>query len=479
MDHVYTSTKTHRERGLAVCESPLDHHLSPALRQPEVQRDEQDMPEAHTSNRERPTYSQVYRAYETNRSTLLQTREDLEKVVAVARARERELLVERDNARLLQEQLHVLTVKLAERENALRQEREKRLAAEDLLAKRTVELDAANALLPAAESITDSHIIELVQSVNYEVAQTATLLADAYEGRPRIKPSTRLLASLHPNALANIEECGAGRILQQHTQVDPTTALQIGLQATLVDIARIFLSTEAFSQFAGFDSVLQILKANEQDHVARHWYSLTHKYARQGMSDITDKELAGRIAMYLSEAIVLAGYEPTFEIQANAARVLSMAETQLVDIGRLLLDLDTILGEKVAKGWMESTTCRNGVPFEPGCMEAAFQGEVVLGEADVVCTTAFELVTCHAQVSLNFRMCPNINFAYRFASEKERRRDARRKRELSEPAWRARSCQGCGRRAGTAAASSRSGYAAAILLPPAMRAVHIETSIPL
>lgn len=220
-----------------------------------------DMSESRRAGRrEEPSYDRVWRAYENNLEAYLRTKEELDEVVARLQRRDQELAAERQHAKIQEEQLQSLRAKLTERDNTLRSEQERRIAAEDLLAKRSAELDAANALLPAPESVTEAYIIELVQELNYEVAQAATTLSETYKGLPRVKPSRSVLASLYPDVVGYIEECGAARILYQRTSVDPTTALQIGLQATLIDIARILLSSETFSDFAGFDSVLRAMK---------------------------------------------------------------------------------------------------------------------------------------------------------------------------------------------------------------------------
>lgn len=199
--------------------------------------------------------------YERKKEQLGECAAELDQSRLAYDALKRELRIERDKSQKLALQRDELNIKLSESSNNLESERRLRTAADDLLSKRSAELDATKALLPATESITDTRIVDLFRDLNYEIAQSATTLAEAYEDATR---HTRTSVKIQPDVKACFEACGALPLLRlpPKSAVDPTTALQIGFQAALVTFTQAFLDGGVYQNAQGVKLILVALKDN-------------------------------------------------------------------------------------------------------------------------------------------------------------------------------------------------------------------------
>ncbi|VDB90857.1 unnamed protein product [Peniophora sp. CBMAI 1063] len=376
--------------------SPIAMEVVPSAASEEVHDDPSRYtraPGARTRTGSQPARLTLREKYERKGKKLVECAAELEQARLACDAYKRELRVERDKSQRLAIQRDDLNIKLSESTNSLESERRLRADAEDLLAKRSAELDATTALLPTTESITDTRIVGLFRDLNYELAQSATTVAEAYEGITR---RTRGPPGVQASLKSRLEACGALPLLKPSSKstVDPTTALQIGLQAILIDFARTFLIDDVYQNAQGLKPILAALKNNEQELVASRWSSLAHQYARntaEGQSQ--PQQLSRRLADALGEALMVAGYE-TGEGASASARgdlVLLKVEDTLLGVARLLLELDVILGEKVSVGWMESIVVPHGESFQKDSMDAAFQGDGPSKSEKVVCSTALGL----------------------------------------------------------------------------------------
>lgn len=100
------------------------------------------------------------------------------------------------------------------------------------------------------------------------------------------------------------------------------------------------------------------------------------------------------MASLLGDALAVSGYNDGVAdspASTSSERVLAKAQDPLLGMARLLIELDIILGEKVAVGWMEGFAVAPGAPFRKEVMEAAFQGDKSTGKERVICCTALGL----------------------------------------------------------------------------------------
>lgn len=120
---------------------------------------------------------------------------------------------------------------------------------------------------------------------------------------------------------------------------------------------------------------------------------MAHQYARNATTNRSEQQLSRRLACLLGDALAVAGCEAGKDSSESirADTVLSKAEDPLIGVARLLLELDVILGEKVAVGWMESFAAAHGESFRKETMDAAFQGDGPSKKERVVCSTALGL----------------------------------------------------------------------------------------
>ncbi|KZV77326.1 hypothetical protein PENSPDRAFT_730623 [Peniophora sp. CONT] len=359
--------------------------LQGLIGQSQIATDEESNMSEHRITR--VTFGQLWARYQHKRELLIDANEEVERLAGDLQARERALSAERERGQDLAQQLEAMRVTLAERDNALEHAQRTQAAAEALLLKRTIELDAAHALLPAAETVTDTQIIDLVGELNFEIAQMATVLSEAYEDVPQSRP--RHTTASMSDALRSLQTCGAIAILQRKSVVDRTTALQIGLQAALVEYVRSFMGGSALSgAVSDAKGLLAAIKFSEPEGVAVKWSALTHKYARATAQTHVEQEVATRLADFLGNTLFIAGYEAT---SGRKESMMTNVREQLFGLASLIIKLDVIVGEQIPVGWMEDYVVVPGVPFRDRMMDVAFQDEATSEEGVVLCSTALGL----------------------------------------------------------------------------------------
>lgn len=136
----------------------------------------------------------------------------------------------RENARM--------SAALAERDRVCQHAQRERDEMSTLLSQRSAELEAAQGFLPSTESIADTEVIQMVDALNYEIAQTATTLADSFEGVTR--QLQRPPQQEHDSIVKSYERRfgrGVARLLLSAQVADPVLCLQFALQDRLTRLA--------------------------------------------------------------------------------------------------------------------------------------------------------------------------------------------------------------------------------------------------
>ncbi|KZV77360.1 hypothetical protein PENSPDRAFT_747090 [Peniophora sp. CONT] len=296
----------------------------------------------------------------------------------VSQARDVEVAALRQELEESRREREKLATELAERDRALRHVLQERDGLSKLLASRTAELDAAQAFLPGADTITDTHAIGLVQALNYEISQAATVLADSFEGEVRHLPiSDELSVALAPSV--KIIGKSITKTLSSPGE-DHMLSLQIGLQASLVRFSKIEINRWSFgarSSFAAtFASIKDAVKDAEPEHIAVRWSALSQKYAQVALDgDIEAEDIATLLAQQWADAVSLAGYCGDLTAADTTTLVESRAGSQLIDVAKLILELNKVFGQKVLRGWMYCIAARSNEVYDPVTMEMDFQGE--------------------------------------------------------------------------------------------------------
>jgi hypothetical protein len=148
-------------------------------------------------------------------------------------------------------QLQIRVVEGAHRDQA---------AMADMLAKRTAELEAARSFFPQAESVTDTRVVELVQELNYEIAQTAACLAEAYD---HVERRHTHIASCTASTGVPLQDLVGQRFIDMlqitHPLLDPTDILQAAIQACLASLAVIAIHDWSFCKALELDDMFDKL----------------------------------------------------------------------------------------------------------------------------------------------------------------------------------------------------------------------------
>ncbi|VDB95853.1 unnamed protein product [Peniophora sp. CBMAI 1063] len=269
---------------------------------------------------------------------------------------------------------------VGERDRALRHVTQERDSFAKLLASRTAELDAAQAFLPAADSVTDTHAIELVQALNYEISQAATVLVESLDDESRRLPISE---KLYVAVCSSVKVVGQPIVdLLGSSSEDPMLSLQIGFQAVLVQMAKLEINCWSHriltSDASKLDVIKEAMAKKEPEHVAVRWSALSHKYAKEAIDkQFGADELAARLARQWADAVTLAGYNGDLSSREKSKSVTAKVGPQLLEVAKLILQLNVVLGQTVLRGWMYCTGARAGEDYDPFTMEMDFQSEDV------------------------------------------------------------------------------------------------------
>lgn len=195
------------------------------------------------SNKERQSMEAVSQDREAE---LQKVRKQLEKQISINKATEQER--------------NKLALELENCKKALGHAQKDHQDTNELLSRRTIELDAAQTFLETPELVSEAVTVELAQALNYEIAQIATALAESYEEILPRKPPQAVIGSIHPVSLNFLNASGAMSVLQNLRASDPVTSLQIGLQGYLAFLAVKYIQAWAFTAPDIFTETLDALR---------------------------------------------------------------------------------------------------------------------------------------------------------------------------------------------------------------------------
>ncbi|KZV77358.1 hypothetical protein PENSPDRAFT_660569 [Peniophora sp. CONT] len=345
----------------------------------------------HRVGEARALYVQLEASTEEKQPSTQDSASDLKEEIAALR--EDLDSARRENARM--------SAALADRERACQHAQRERDDMVKLLSQRSAELDAAQAFLPSTESITDTEVIQLLDSLNYEIVQAATSLSDSFEG------ATKQLQLPPPRELDSVKKSyerrfgrGIARLLLSIDAADPVLCLQLALQGRLTDLASGCVHQWCF---ANSESTVALRRAsdalieNEPQHIAVRWSGLARKYVRvSNDSRITAQALAGVLAEHWADVLSSAGFGTEGDVAYRKSLVLARCGKHLEDVAKLILELNDAVGQKVTRGWMRCLLADDGAPFDASTMEADIQEtrESKQGETlkyTVLCTTGLGL----------------------------------------------------------------------------------------
>ncbi|KAI0031108.1 hypothetical protein K488DRAFT_87112 [Vararia minispora EC-137] len=251
------------------------------------------------------------------------------------------------------------------------------LDAEKLLARRTTELDAAQNFLPVVDAVTDTHVVGLVQDLNYEIVQVASALAETYGDFPRAGPVSCPFNSA-PSMIRRTRVIEVADILSRLHPDDTTTNLQIILQAFIVNLAASVISSWRFGEPTGLSEIFLGLRAEGK---------------KTDKSDV-QRKLTNALAYDIAYAMVFARYEDGPDFGTLKSAVLSQVKRQLNEVVRLVLELNLTIGQRVCDGWMEVDCVAFGKVFDPEEMEVTYGTPITRDVAEetkqVLCTTSLE-----------------------------------------------------------------------------------------
>lgn len=124
------------------------------------------------------------------------------------------------------------------------------------------------------------------------------------------------------------------------------------------------------------------------------WSVLGRIYARASLDeDIEPKEIATRLTDQWADAVALAGFCSELSLGQISDLVAERAGEAIHDVSKLVLELNTLLGQSITQGWLSCVTARPGETYDDNVMNADYQEEAFGsgGKWRVIGTTALGL----------------------------------------------------------------------------------------
>ncbi|KAE9390768.1 hypothetical protein BT96DRAFT_925684, partial [Gymnopus androsaceus JB14] len=175
-----------------------------------------------------------------------------------------------------------------------------------LLGVRTSELKVAEAFLSRSDRYAGADIMKMIETLNSEIHQTASIMADVFSP-DLLRPGSETDEPGVHEAVTHTEEIlgeGMTKILQTFNHQEDSVILQIAFQASMCAFTEWIMDSWCYHDR---DSEVELLRETEEQSVSARWRILTRKYVRQLYPAVEKPNLAYHILLACANILIVAG----------------------------------------------------------------------------------------------------------------------------------------------------------------------------
>ncbi|KAJ3891815.1 hypothetical protein GG344DRAFT_88055 [Lentinula edodes] len=273
---------------------------------------------------------------------------------------------------------------------------------------RTAELKVAQAFLPRSDRYAGADIMKMVESLNSEIHQTASIMADVFS--PDLQGPGTVLGDgevgLHEAAVHTEEILGEGmtKILQTFNHQEENILLQIAFQASMCAFTEWIMDSWCYhDRDSEVEAVLQEtyeqLRETEEQPVSARWRILTRKYVRKLYPRVEQPNLAYHILAACANILITSGLHESE--QGLLERLAARFADRVALIVERAVHLNNVIGDDITSCEFVPIYCTPDVAFDPSTMENATEnGSATAGheaifvhnENKILCTTDLGLL---------------------------------------------------------------------------------------
>ncbi|KAF8829624.1 hypothetical protein HHX47_DHR3000539 [Lentinula edodes] len=277
-----------------------------------------------------------------------------------------------------------------------------------LLDMRTAELKVAQAFLPRSDRYAGADIMKMVESLNSEIHQTASIMADVFS--PDLQGPGTVLGDgevgLHEAAVHTEEILGEGmaKMLQTFNHQEENILLQIAFQASMCAFTEWIMDSWCYhDRDSEVEAVLQEtyeqLRETEEQPVSARWRILTRKYVRKLYPRVEQPNLAYHILAACANILIISGLHESE--QGLLDRLAARFADRVALIVERAVHLNNVIGDDITSCEFVPIYCTPDVAFDPSTMENATEnGSATAGheaifvhnENKILCTTDLGLL---------------------------------------------------------------------------------------
>ncbi|PSR79491.1 hypothetical protein PHLCEN_2v7016 [Hermanssonia centrifuga] len=264
---------------------------------------------------------------------------------------------------------------------------------EGLLGTHKIELDAVQRVL-GRDNVGEDEVTQLLQSLNDEIAQTAKATRELFKVDKAVRGTGKAVTDA-AGAIEGWVGSAIPALLSTQYRGNPIL-VQAALQAMAVAFTSWISSSYSFMHEHDqvLDETYKYLMNAEDQAVLGRWRALTHKYAKQGMPNLTD-ELTKMLVTDVRNLLLVAGSST-----GQADSLIARKRDNFRAIVELAINLRRSIGEDIISCDFETILIHPGDAFDAANMEDAFESiSKSKGSGDgttrkVLCTAGLGLRRC-------------------------------------------------------------------------------------
>ncbi|KAG6885092.1 hypothetical protein C0993_005975 [Termitomyces sp. T159_Od127] len=307
--------------------------------------------------------------------------------------KERRLKEAQDNNQALNAQVGRRNQELRRREEEMQQQKREHEIMLKLLDTRTQELRGAEAFLTRADTLSGAEVIDLVNTLNSEIYQTAALVAEAFDYNARvggIESSAEDTAVLNEACTSVADAIGTEttEMLKSLDHHEDPAVVQVAIQVAMAAISDWIVRTWNLDETEadnGFQKVYKGLRDAEMQTISGRWRALTRKY----LPHTEEHELALLFIDAIANILLVSN------VNQSRDTILKLVETRYTErvavIARGAQKLRKAIGEEVTSCDFEVIFVHQDTAFSPAQMDDEGFREGRDQTEPVLCTTELGL----------------------------------------------------------------------------------------
>ncbi|KAJ3714824.1 hypothetical protein F5878DRAFT_533849 [Lentinula raphanica] len=272
---------------------------------------------------------------------------------------------------------------------------------------RSAELKVAQAFLPKPDRYAGADVLKMIETLNSEIFQTASIMADVYS--PELQgPGTEVAGdpAREHAAFVNTEVilgASMAKMLQTFNHQEENILLQIAFQASMCAFAEWMMTSWCYQERDSgvelvFQETYEQLRESEEQPVSARWRILTRKYVRQLYPTVSQPDLAYHFISACANILIISGlHESEERLMERLADRFSDRFTLIVERA---VHFNEVIGDDITSCEFLPIYCMPDVAFDPSTMENDTDNGSAMGSPEAMFVQSENKILCTTDLGL-------------------------------------------------------------------------------